>query len=47
MSEAEGLQATGGGWGSLERALALKRKLKAGKAICGAWLSLNDPVAAG
>jgi 2-keto-3-deoxy-L-rhamnonate aldolase RhmA len=40
------LQATGGGWGSLGRALALKRKLKAGKAIFGAWLSLNDPVAA-
>jgi 4-hydroxy-2-oxoheptanedioate aldolase len=46
VSEAEGLQATNGGWGSLGRALALKRKLKSGKAICGAWLSLNDPVAA-
>ncbi len=46
MSEAEGLQATKGGWGSLGRALALKRKLKAGKAVCGAWLSLNDPAAA-
>lgn len=46
MSEAEGLQATGGGWGSLERALKLKRKLKAGGAVLGAWLSLNDPVAA-
>ena len=46
MSEAEGLQATKGGWGSLGRVLALKRKLKAGQAICGAWLSLNDPVAA-
>ena len=46
MSEAEGLQGTKGGWGSLGRAVALKRKLKAGKAICGAWLSLNDPGAA-
>ncbi len=46
MSEAEGLQATNGGWGSLGRALALKRKLKAGGAILGAWLSLNDPAAA-
>jgi 4-hydroxy-2-oxoheptanedioate aldolase len=46
LSEAEGLQATKGGWGSLGRALALKRKLKAGEAIFGAWLSLNDPVAA-
>src|ERR1700727_2582522 len=46
VSEAEGLQATKGGWGSLGRALALKRKLKAGEAVLGAWLSLNDPVAA-
>jgi 2-keto-3-deoxy-L-rhamnonate aldolase RhmA len=46
VSEAEGLQATNGGWGSLGRALALKRKLKAGGTILGAWLSLNDPVAA-
>jgi len=46
VSEAEGLQATNGGWGALGRALALKRKLKAGGAILGAWLSLNDQVAA-
>jgi 2-keto-3-deoxy-L-rhamnonate aldolase RhmA len=46
MSEAEGLQSMGGGWGSLGRVLALKKKLKAGQAVIGAWLSLNDPVAA-
>jgi 4-hydroxy-2-oxoheptanedioate aldolase len=46
VSEAEGLQGTGGAWGSLGRALALKRKLKAGGAIIGAWLSLNDPAVA-
>ncbi len=46
MSEAEGLQGASGGWGSLGRALALKRKLKSGGAIVGAWLSLNDPAAA-
>ncbi len=46
MSEAKGLQATKGRWGSLDRVVALKRRLKAGQAICGAWLSLNDPVAA-
>lgn len=46
MSEAEGLQEAGGGWGSLGRALALKRKLKAGKTVIGAWLSLTDPAAA-
>jgi 2-keto-3-deoxy-L-rhamnonate aldolase RhmA len=46
MSEIEGLQPSGGGWGSLARVRALKAKLKAGKAVIGAWLSLNDPVAA-
>jgi hypothetical protein len=29
-----------------DRPRALKAKLKAGKAVIGAWLSLNDPVAA-
>jgi 2-keto-3-deoxy-L-rhamnonate aldolase RhmA len=46
MSEAEGLQAVGGNWGSLERGLALKRKLRDGQAVVGAWLSLNDPAVA-
>jgi 2-keto-3-deoxy-L-rhamnonate aldolase RhmA len=46
MSEAEGLQAAADNWGSLDRGLALKRKLRDGRAIIGAWLSLNDPVAA-
>jgi len=46
VSEAEGLQTSGGSWGSLGRARALKRKLKEGKAVVGAWLSLNDPCAA-
>jgi 2-keto-3-deoxy-L-rhamnonate aldolase RhmA len=46
MSETEGLQASDGGWGSLRRPLALKAKLRAGKPVIGAWLSLNDPVAA-
>jgi 4-hydroxy-2-oxoheptanedioate aldolase len=46
MSEAEGLQSNGGRWGSLGRVRALKQKLRAGRAIIGAWLSLNDPVAA-
>lgn len=46
MSEVEGLQASAGGWGLLRRPLALKAKLRAGKPVLGAWLSLNDPVAA-
>lgn len=46
MSEAEGLQVSGGGWGSLGRVRALKAKLKEGKAIFGAWLSLTDPCVA-
>lgn len=50
MSEAEGLQgtsgATKGGWGSLGRVRAMKDRLKAGKPVFGAWLSLNDPAAA-
>jgi 4-hydroxy-2-oxoheptanedioate aldolase len=46
MSEAEGLQSNESRWGSLDRVRALKKKLRSGKAIIGAWLSLNDPVAA-
>jgi 4-hydroxy-2-oxoheptanedioate aldolase len=46
VSEVEGLQANAGGWGSLRRPRALKAKLKAGKPVIGAWLSLTDPVAA-
>jgi 2-keto-3-deoxy-L-rhamnonate aldolase RhmA len=46
VSEAEGLQVSGGGWGSLTRVRALKAKLKQGKAVLGAWLSLTDPCAA-
>jgi 2-keto-3-deoxy-L-rhamnonate aldolase RhmA len=46
VSEEEGLQVSGGGWGSLTRVRALKAKLKAGKPVLGAWLSLNDPCAA-
>jgi 2-keto-3-deoxy-L-rhamnonate aldolase RhmA len=46
VSEEEGLQVSGGGWGSLQRVRTLKAKLKAGKAVLGAWLSLNDPCAA-
>lgn len=46
MSEAEGLQGGDGDWGSLKRAAAFKRRLKAGEAVIGAWLSLTDPVAA-
>jgi 2-keto-3-deoxy-L-rhamnonate aldolase RhmA len=45
VSEAEGLQG-GGAWGSLSRVRALKRKLREGKPVLGAWLSLNDPCAA-
>jgi 4-hydroxy-2-oxoheptanedioate aldolase len=46
VSEIEGLQSTLGGWGTLARVRALKAKLKTGRAVIGAWLSLNDPVAA-
>jgi 4-hydroxy-2-oxoheptanedioate aldolase len=50
VSEAEGLQgtsgATNGGWGSLGRVRSMKGRLKAGKPVFGAWLSLNDPAAA-
>jgi 2-keto-3-deoxy-L-rhamnonate aldolase RhmA len=46
VSEAEGLQVSGGGWGSLARARALKAKLKRGEAVLGAWLSLTDPCVA-
>ena len=46
MAEAEGLQGSDSGWGSLKRVAAFKRKLKAGKPVLGAWLSLTDPVAA-
>jgi 2-keto-3-deoxy-L-rhamnonate aldolase RhmA len=46
VSEAEGLQVSGGGWGSLARVRALKAKLKRGEAVLGAWLSLTDPCAA-
>ncbi|WP_284311592.1 HpcH/HpaI aldolase family protein [Labrys miyagiensis] len=50
MSEAEGLQSTGaatsGGWGALGRVKAMKGKLRDGKPVFGAWLSLNDPAAA-
>jgi 2-keto-3-deoxy-L-rhamnonate aldolase RhmA len=46
VSEIEGLQPSGGGRGSLRRPQALKAKLKAGQAVIGGWLSLNDPVAA-
>lgn len=44
MSEAEGLQGADTGWGSLKRVAALKKRLKAGEAVLGAWLSLTDPV---
>jgi 2-keto-3-deoxy-L-rhamnonate aldolase RhmA len=46
MSEADGLQSNDSAWGALGRVRALKRKLQLGKAVIGAWLSLNDPVAA-
>ena len=46
MSEAEGLQGSDSGWGSLKRVSAFKQRLKAGEAVIGAWLSLTDPVAA-
>lgn len=50
MSEAEGLQATSapvsGGWGTLARVRAMKERLRAGRPVFGAWLGLNDPVAA-
>jgi 4-hydroxy-2-oxoheptanedioate aldolase len=46
VSEAEGLEATKGGWGTLGRVKAMKDKLKAGEPVFGAWLSLNDPAAA-
>jgi 4-hydroxy-2-oxoheptanedioate aldolase len=46
VSEAEGLQVKGGAWGSLQRVRALKKKLKEGESVLGAWLSLNDPCAA-
>lgn len=46
MSESEGLQGGAGGWGSLERVARFKRRLKAGEAMFGGWLSLTDPVAA-
>lgn len=44
MSEVDGL---GGGKGEvLGRALAFKKKLRAGGAVCGAWLSIPDPAVA-
>ena len=46
MSEAEGLQGGNGNWGALRRAAAFKKRLKAGEAVVGAWLSLTDPAAA-
>jgi 2-keto-3-deoxy-L-rhamnonate aldolase RhmA len=46
MSEAEGLHGNGGQWGGLGRVRALKKRLQSGEAVIGAWLSLNDPVAA-
>ena len=46
MSEIEGLQGDDGKWGSLARAMAFKRRLKAGETTIGGWLSLTDPVVA-
>jgi 2-keto-3-deoxy-L-rhamnonate aldolase RhmA len=46
VSESEGLQAADGNWSSLDRGLALKRRLREGGAVIGAWLNLNDPAAA-
>ena len=45
MSEAEGLQSADSKWGSLARAAAFKRRLKAGETMTGGWLTLTDPVA--
>ena len=46
MSESEGLQGGASEWGSLRRVAEFKRRLKAGEAMFGGWLSLTDPVAA-
>jgi 4-hydroxy-2-oxoheptanedioate aldolase len=46
VSEEEGLQANSGAWGSLTRVRSLKRKLREGKTVIGAWLSITDPCAA-
>jgi 4-hydroxy-2-oxoheptanedioate aldolase len=46
VSEDEGLQVAGGGWGALARMRAFKAKLKRGEPVVGAWLSLTDPCAA-
>jgi 4-hydroxy-2-oxoheptanedioate aldolase len=46
MSEAESLQGLDSKWGTLARAAAFKRRLKAGETMIGGWLSLTDPAAA-
>ena len=45
MAELEGLEDGDGNWGGLARALALKKRLKAGETVIGGWLSLTDPAA--
>lgn len=45
MAELEDLGEANGSWGSLARALALKKRLKAGETVIGGWLSLTDPAA--
>ena len=46
MAEVEGLDSANRDSGMLRRALAMKRKLRDGGAITGAWLSITDPAAA-
>jgi 2-keto-3-deoxy-L-rhamnonate aldolase RhmA len=46
MAEAEGLEAGKHSGTVLQRVLAMKQRLRAGKTIIGAWLGLTDPAAA-
>jgi 2-keto-3-deoxy-L-rhamnonate aldolase RhmA len=46
MSEAEGLESGTRSGKVLQRVLAMKQRLRAGKTIIGAWLGLTDPAVA-
>ena len=43
MAEIEGLEDADQRWGALGRAVALKKRLKAGETVVGGWLTLTDP----
>lgn len=46
MAESEGLEKSASAGDLLARPRVLKRRLREGGAVIGAWLSLTDPVAA-